>query len=228
MAMQGPIDTYWNRGRSEIPDAKTPDLAATGIRGRFRLFLDGLGEARIRRTNPKPESKAQAFHVRREVEKKLRFAYQLDPSHYANYNSYHFFLTEPELGTHPELTPGAAQLAQQTIAYCLSRTDDPRPALTAAAATENVLELMFNDQRNPAPKFTLAAMKQNLALLDQCIARYHEISRQWEAMGNWSLLSEQRRLECEDRLTFVTNIRRAAESTIQRLEKERSHSSAPN
>jgi len=242
MAMQGPIDVFWHsterpshahenhdhgvsHTEADEPTNHSP-APAGGLRDRTRLFLDELTAASTARTNPKPASAAHSRYIRRQIENKLRFAYQLDPAHYANYNSYHFFLTEPALGTRPELTPGAAKLAERTIRYCLEKTDDPRPALTAAAATENLLELMFNDRLNEKPHFTTAQMRQYLGLLDKCIAHYDALSKQWTRTGNWSLLSDQRRLECYERYHFILKVRESSEATIRRLEQK--ESGAPN
>lgn len=228
MAMQGSIDTYWHSGIEEATshshgEHQTDDHShpneASGIRGQLLTFLDGLAEASTKRTNPKPASRAQTFNTRRKIEDKLRFAYQLDPAHYANYNSYHFFLTQPELGTRPQLTPQAAGLADKTIRYCLEKNDDPRPALTAAAAAGNLLELMFNDRAVGNAHFSTSVMRDYLGLMDQCIGRHRQISGQWKATGQWDLISPQRKQEAEDRLTFTLKIRDAAESTILRLEQ---------
>jgi hypothetical protein len=172
------------------------------------------------RTNPKAASESLKRHLRREAEDKLRFAYQLDPSHYANYNSLHFFLTEPSIGTRPELTPSAAKLAEETIQYCLKQDNDPRPALTAAAACTNILHLMFADLQSDSPKYSPGQMRQCLNLLDHCIARYVMIARQWDETKNWELLSPERISECDERFNFITKIRDAAEKTILRLENE--------
>lgn len=157
-------------------------------------------------------------YLRRQAEDKLRFAYQLDPSHYANYNALHFFLTEPSVGTRPELTPSAAKLAEETIQYCLKQDNDPRPALTAASACTNILHLMFSDQREAHPKYNTAQMRQCLSLLDHCIARYQMIARQWDESKGWERLSTQRITECSDRISFISKIRDAAEKTILRFE----------
>lgn len=235
MAMQGPIDTYFhgamNSGGThhheagdECPackKAETENKAAgsdLSLGGRFQNLLTSLDKVSEIRTNPKSASDAHKRYLRRQVEDKLRFAYQLDPSHYANYNSLHFFLTEPELGTRPELTPSAAKLAEDTIKYCLKQDTDPRPALTAAAAATNILELMFNDQQNPAPKFNTVQMRQYLVLLDHCIGRYVAISQEWEKSKNWELLSPQRIAECEERFNFICRIRDTDEATILRFE----------
>lgn len=233
MAMQGPIDKNFHVGvlgqhihqngetcdackkSAEANAAASPGRkAAPTLLARFQNTLTSLGKLSEVRTNPKPAGPALRFHLRREAENKLRFAYQLDPSNYANYNSLHFFLTEPAVGTRPELTPTAAKLAEETIQYCLKQQDDPRPALTAAAACTNVLHLMFNDRRNPEPKYSTAQMRQCLDLLDHCVSRYDHLAAEWDASGQWNQLSKQRFDECEERIRFIRKVRDAAEETI--------------
>ena len=227
MAMQGPIDTdfhgvlHGGAGQAQSdessgsPHAESPDH---GHSSRMKNLLTALEQAKQARTNPKGASEAHRLYLRRQVEDKLRFAYKLDPSHYANYNSLHFFLTEPQLGTRPELTPSAAKLAEETIQYCLKQEDDPRPALTAAAATSNILELMLNDQHNPEPKFSTAQIRQYLQLLDHCIQRYITLATAWDDSKSWERLSPQRIAECDERFQFITNFRVAAAAAIDRLE----------
>jgi hypothetical protein len=232
MAMQGPIDTHFHgvlgggSGHQHAPgdtcdscgDASSKDKSSSTTHGGLNGVLASLEKAVETRTNPKAASEAHKKFLRRQVEDKLRFAYQLDPAHYANYNSLHFFLTEPQLGTRPELTPSAAKLAEDTIQYCLKKDDDPRPALTAAAAASNILELMFNDQQKPSPKFKTTQMRQHLNLLDHCIGRYMTIARKWDETRNWELLSPQRIQECDDRIQYILKFREAAEGAIARFE----------
>src|SRR5690606_17683584 len=115
------------------------------------------------------------FYLRRQAEDKLRLAYELDPSNYANYNSYHLFLTEPSVGTRKVLTNQIIDLAAKTYRNGMSEELDPRPALTAAAAAGNILELMFIHRGN----FTVDQMKSQLACLDQAIARHQALAVKW-------------------------------------------------
>lgn len=226
MAMQGQIDNHFKGamggGARPHQAGKVPAASQSGaggsLGGRFENLLASLDRVAEIRTNPKSISETHKRYLRRQVEDKLRFAYQLDPAHYANYNSLHFFLTEPELGTHPELTPSAAKLAEDTIQYCLKQDNDPRLALTAAAAASNILELIFNDQLDSKPKFSTIQMHQYLNLLDHCIARYIDISRAWDQTKNWGLLSPQRIAECDERFNFILHFRDSAEGTIRRIE----------
>jgi hypothetical protein len=241
MAMQGPIDTHFHEGfigrashrlqdgmesdagtmEEAAPEADQPlAKSKASLQSRWKGMVTSLSKVSEVRTNPKAASEALKRHLRREAEDKLRFAYQLDPAHYANYNSLHFFLTEPSIGTRPELTPSATKLAEETIQYCLKQDNDPRPALTAAAACTNILHLMFADLQSDSPKYRPGQMRQCLNLLDHCIARYAMIARQWDESKNWELLSPQRVTECEEHFKLISKIRDDADKTILRLENE--------
>jgi hypothetical protein len=234
MAMQGPIDTYFHGGMGlaghrhengkSCDSCKTPSetnavaKSTAALDGSFEKFLASLSQLSEVSTNPKAASEAHKRYLRRQTEDKLRFAYQLDPAHYGNYNALNFFLTEPSVGTRPELTPSAAKLAQDTIQYCLKQEQDPRPALTAAAAASNMIHLMFADLQSEKPRFTTSQMHQCLDVLDHCIARYETLAQEWDQTKNWELLSPQRISECEERFSFICKIRDAAEKTVLRLE----------
>lgn len=245
MAMQTPIDSLWHQGEiakhapsvvdqsrstpcpadttcshpeCQTPQSDTPTHTAAW-NTRLRRFLEKLDHASTARTNRVPASPAHDFHIRRQVENKLRFAYQLDPAHYGNYNSYHFFLTEPAVGTRPTLTPAAARLANETIQYGLAEPTDPRPSLTAAAAATNVLHLMFADQKSESPAYTPAQMRECLELLNFAIAKHLQLRESWTESGHANLVSTMRILEMDDRLSFILRIRDAAEATVARFEK---------
>ena len=237
MAMQGPIDTYFDAGMSSDthptgdvddcedhaaanPEANKIEPGKTTLNNRLGALLRSLDKVSRDRTNPKAASEALRRHVRRQAEDRLRFAYQLDPAHYGNYNALHFFLTEPAVGTRPELTPSAAKLADDTIHYCLKQDQDPRPALTAAAAATNILHLMFSDHREASPKYSTDQMRQYLALLDYCLARFARISEEWTQSKQWDLLSPMRIAECQERYQFICKVRDAAEKTILHIEAE--------
>ena len=236
MAMQGPIDILFDAGMADggltlqeereiAPDVKadvtpktSPKMAALSFNGYMEALLNSLNKASEAGNNPKAASPALKRYLRRQAEDKLRFAYQLDPSHYGNYNALHFFLTEPAVGTRPELTPSVSKLAEGTIKYCLRQDQDPRPALTAAAAATNNLQLMFCGLHNTTPKYTPAQMRQCLLVLDHCLARYTRLSLEWDATKQWERLSTQRIAECQERFKFIGKIREASEKTIIRLE----------
>jgi len=235
MALQGPIDEQWTTGvigrqvhqnKGEEDDRLEPaGLAANaGLAPRMRGFISELEAIAQLRTNPKSASDAHKREIRRNIENRLRFAYEFDPANFGNYNSYHFFITQPQLGTRPMLTKQALILAEETIAYCATREDDPRPALTAAAAAENILQLMF--ERPDRSRRQLVKMRHLLEIMDRHLARYRQISARWEAAGTWRELSPMRQAEAEERYQLTERLRAAAEATLLRFESETSPDSA--
>ncbi|MEM1085054.1 MAG: hypothetical protein AAGI48_13160 [Verrucomicrobiota bacterium] len=231
MAIQTPIDADWHGGL-EVHDLPGEDGESEGGHHHGHdhdhghshevaeptSLLGKLHLAATRRTNPNPPTAGHQFYLRREIEKKLRFAYELDPSHYANYNTYHLFLTEPELGTSEEtqrmIRNGAVDLAEKTIQYCLRETTDPRPALTASSAAYNVLETKFIE----TGKHSTEDMRKQLAVIDFCLKRHFELLEQFIADGHWEQLSGMRQSEIAERSNFALKLREAAEKTILRLE----------
>lgn len=184
--------------------------------GTGESLITKLEEAVTERTNARPATEAHKKYLRRQIEDRLRTAYELDPSNYANYNSYHLFLTEPQVGTRPILTDKVLALAKKTIGYCLQEEHDPRPALTAASASASILELMFLHKQD----YSLDQMREELKRLDYSLARHHELTDRWIVSGEYGRLSPARQYEIEERLAFITKIRNASVATIERLSKE--------
>lgn len=206
-----------HEGHDHDDTAPAPQPPSTRpLQKRMIAFLDDIGKGVNARTNPLPPTPSHQFYLRRKAEDKLRFAYQLDPANYSNFANYYFFLTVPTLGTRPELTPGAVTLAQKTVDYCMTRTDDPRSALTAAAAVENILEQMLTSAEAGVAKPDPTALRGNLHLLDQCLERYRELAGQWDTSGNWKRLSPDRLEEARQAAQFVSKVREAQAVAVER------------
>jgi len=226
LAVQGGIDSDWHGVEDvahvcdacghEHGDAPQGACAAEKKeRAADKTVIGRLEEAVTERTNSRPATPGHKFYLRRQVEDRLRLAYELDPSNYSNYNSYHLFLTEPAVGTRPVLTDKVIQLARTTIDYSLREESDPRPALTAASASANILQLMFLHQEN----FSIDQMREQLRMLDYTLSKHQVLSSRWTESGDLERLSEMRRLEIQDRLSFTVKVRDAAEKTIERLSR---------
>lgn len=225
IAAQGAISSDWHgvetagmgatkRCDHDHSDGSTCSSNGTGPKAAKKVsFIERVELAATEKTNPRPRTSAHTFYLRRQAEDKLRVAYELDPSNYANYNSYHLFLTEPQVGTRPVVNEAVLSLAKATVAYCLREESDPRPALTAAAACCNILQLMFINKAD----HTLVEMRGHLAVLDLCLARHHQLSAAWMASGTYDNLSVARQQEILDRLSFCSKIRDTSEATIVRL-----------
>jgi hypothetical protein len=183
-----------------------------------RSLISRLSKAVTQRTNHHPPSPAHKFYLRQEIEKKLRFAYNLDPSHYANYNAYNLFITESTLGTSKAtqgvLNAHAIRLAEGTMRYCLSETTDPRPALTAASAAYNIFERRMLSEDKPSTN----ELREQLAMIDFCLNRHFQLLQESFGNGLWASLSPLRQKEVTDRSAFTLKLRDSAEKTIMRLE----------
>ena len=242
MAIQAPIDADWhsaNRGRMTADGdvAKNAPVAephhdhsncthedcgslahSSAPQSSSLSLVKKLEKIASERTNPHPPTPAHNLYLRREIEKRLRFAYNLDPSHYGNYNTLYLFLTEPQVGTQESYTQGrktADELALHTLRYCLQEKNDPRPALTAVTAAYNILEGMFLD---PEERYTVAQMRQQLQIVDFCLQQHFKLMENAKNNGTWNLLSDFRKSEILDRSMFALKLRDAAEKGIIRRE----------
>lgn len=225
LAVQGGIDSDWHGTEARTGDHacsacghdhgtdESSCASAKESPAEDKSFIGKIEEAVTERTNPRPATRGHKFYLRRQVEDRLRFAYELDPSNYANYNSYNLFLTEPAVGTRRVLTDRVMSLARLTIDYSLREDSDPRPALTAASAAGNILELMFLHQQN----YAVADMHEQLRILDYSLSRHRTLATRWIESGDFQHLSPARQSEMLDRFAFVTKVRDAAAATILRL-----------
>jgi len=229
LAVQGEIDSDWHGvgigGADHVCTTCGHDHGASGSdqcpvsAGESKTvaepdtFIAKLEKAASERTNGRPATPGHKFYLRRQVEDRLRMAWELDPSNYANYNSYHLFLTEPAVGTRPVITEKVIELAKLTISYCFREESDPRPALTAASAAGNILELMFLHQHD----YSIDQMRDQLKVVDYAIARHNELKERWVASGDLERLSAARIEEIETRLKFLLLVRETSEKTIRRL-----------
>lgn len=222
MASQGGIESDWHG--VESPGAEPcSSCGHTHYLGsvcsntaKDETWIERLETAATEKTNPRQANAAHRFYLRRQIENKLQIAYELDPSNYTNYNAFHFFLTEPAIGTRPVMTDKVVQLAKATIDYCHRERNDPRPALTAAAASCNILQLLFLHQES----HSVEEMREQLATLDASLSIHHELSAAWLDSGGYANLSVARQNEMLDRLSFCTKIRDAAEKTIARIARQ--------
>lgn len=219
----GPQDLHGlvhaDHGEEEHPADDHGNDAPAPVQKDDLPFLSRLEYAVSKRNNPNPPTPGHQWYLRREIEKKLRFAYELDPSHYANYNSYNLFLTQDALGTEALSRDGVRKrvfaLADHTVRYCLRETSDSRPALTAASAAYNSLEQMLLAEPGTYP---ISRMHEQLKLIELCIQRHVELLNLSLENRQFELLSPQRQAEVLDRSRFAMKLHESAAKAIERRE----------
>lgn len=187
-------------------------------------FITNLNRVSEERTNPHITSKAHQFYLRRQIENKLRFAYDLDPTNYGNYAAYLFFLMEPEMGTRPILTSEASKLCDRTIHLCLGEQNDPRPALTAAAAADNLLKLIIQEPEKYPETYAQTAQ----GALNASLARFDQLFTTMKRNGTWDAIPPQRQEEIHERRQFLEFAGKSNQISIHRLATEKKFRQPPN
>ncbi len=218
MGLQGGIDRDFQGSLGASPVSVKNDHPNSWM-SPFVSWIKKIDRLVEERTNHKSMTNAHRQYLRMKVEDRLRLAYRLDPSNYANYNSLHLFITEPSLGKNMDTVSSAVLLAEETIEYCLAK-EDPMAALTAAAAASNLVEIRVNDLKKRGAKDRMDLLKNAIAELDRCIQKHQDFSRNWDDINQWSHISENRIKECQERLVFVRKFRNDAVDIFRSLNQK--------
>lgn len=225
MGLQGPLDIDWHAMEGghvhdehceECEEHDAAEAAADKHRSSVGRLIAKAQKAVDERTNPNPPNALLKYYLRREMGNKLRFAYELDPAHYANYNIYNLFLTISSLNTRHATEKDALHLADLTINYCLAQPNDPRPALTAASAATNALVITMRQDSQYPPQVG----QHYFEVLNQAINRYENLLMAWQADGTWSNLSEIRRDEANEHYRFNRRVRDDTQMLLNRLNSD--------
>ena len=204
LAIQGPIDVFWHVGQNEDPfdDHHHHDGAAehadlpSGIDA-ARHWLEDLQHASRRRTSDFAPGGLHRIHLRREVERKLRFAYWLDPTNFANYNALFLFLTEQSLTERDSNFGAVLELADQTREIVEREQANPEPWLTAAATHLAHLEIAYRLKDEQAPDYE--TIQHHLEGMESSLNRFAFLRDFLVTYGAWERIPAVRRADMEDR-----------------------------
>lgn len=114
---------------------------------------------------------AHKKYIQRVIEDKLKFAYELDPSNYENYEGYSHYLTTTGLGKSEADFEAAIALARRTLAYCKDEEVDPFVLLTGANAAHDIGYCM---SVNPE-SYSIEDTKQSLEDYEYCLQKYQRL-----------------------------------------------------
>ncbi len=174
-AVQGPIDLFWHQGRPHDHEEEEGHVCHSeecdhdhhghDHHGHdhhvekkkepwtFKGYLKAMGAAKNHRTNPYSNQESHVAYLRAQVETRLKTAWKLDPTNFANYSCYHLFLTELEVAKSKRDYFAAIQMAKETISFCDRYPEDPRAMLTAAAAAQGMIDVLVNFDRTVGKAF---------------------------------------------------------------------------
>lgn len=224
LAIQGPIDVVWHVGQNEDPfdhhhhhdgaaehaeehdccphcDSKaarsdsSPHLP--GPIASAHHWLEDLQHASRRRTSEFAPVGLHRIHLRREVERKLRFAYWLDPTNFSNYNALFLFLTEQSLTERDSDLAAVLELADQTREIVEREQANPEPWLTAAATHLAHLEIAYRLKDQQAPDYE--TIQYHLEGMASSLNRFAFLRDFLQTSGGWELIPAVRRADMEER-----------------------------
>jgi hypothetical protein len=164
-----------------------------------------------RKTNDEPLSIVHRQHLQGEIEDKLRFAYELDPTNYTNYGNYHLFLYTSSFGRATADEEAALSLARHTYSLCMLDTMDPASSVTAASAAYNIISHIGRHHSN----YSISEAKQSLENFDHCIDQYFNILS--AALLEGRVIPQSRLAEMKERVSYLSKLRKAQGVYMKRI-----------
>jgi len=234
LAMQGPIDFYWHKGKTHedaviLKDSSNKhqhgedcgcdahannqpvDKKSDPICTRAKQQIKRMVANTHRQTNGQPLSPQHEKYLQGVTEDKLKLAYELDPSNYTNYGNYHLFIATTTFGKDDFDDHKAVELAKKTLEFCKRDSVDPASWITAASAAYNIV---FHIGRYHN-QFTIAEAKTSLVDFDFCISEYQRL--RGEAFEEGHIISEDRLAEMNERARFLSKLRAAQGVYMKRM-----------
>ena len=202
MAIQGPVDAYWHKGREPHHDHGPEHGHAEGEDGapedggaglvKAKEFLEGMEAAVVNPNTPYGQSAAHEKYLHRQIERKLEVAYWLDPGNYANFNALALFLSETALASREVNPDRVFYFADRTTDYVEAREKvNPEPWLTAASAV--LAKMQWYEQLKDRIPDARARFAADLSRFEGYLNRYVFLRDLQMAGGHWEAIPVARR-----------------------------------
>ena len=173
---------------------------------RLKGYLQGMKLAKYARTNPYSLSTAHRAQVAQDIQQMLLRSYNMDPTHYGAYSSYHLFLTTHEFGGTKATRAHAKQIAQITMEAVRTESENPEPWITAAAAAMNLYQLDTEKYVVAGKPIPIEILREYRDKVGYCIYQFDTLFLNATENGNWDNLSTERQYEIATRARFMNNI----------------------
>jgi hypothetical protein len=213
MAIQGPVDNYWHKGREPHHDheehvhGEDCDHAEeeAGLFAGAKTFVEEMEAAVVNPNTPYGQSPAHEKYLHRQIEKKLEVAYWLDPGNYANFNALALFLTESALASREVNPERIYYFAEQSIAFVEAREKvNPEPWLTAASAA--LAKLEWYEQLKDSMPDARARYSAELVRFERLLGQYLFLRDMQMARGTWEGIPAARRAAMESRHAMLSKL----------------------
>jgi hypothetical protein len=223
MAVQGPVDVYWHKGREAHHDHDEHGLAGgepceesgcseaddergtSGLFAAAKSFVEQMEAAVVNPNTPYGHSRAHEKYLHRQIEKKLEVAYWLDPGNYANFNALVLFLSESALASR-ELDPEKVYyFAERTISFVESgERVNPEPWLTAASAV--LAKMQWYEQLKGAMPDARERFAAEIPRIERHLSQYLFLRDLQMARGSWEGIPVARRVAMEARYGMLCKL----------------------
>lgn len=164
-----------------------------------------------RRTNEVPISPKHDKYLQSEIEDKLKFAYQLDPTNTTNYSNYYYFLSVSNLGRSEADLEKCIALAQETLSICKQDQFDPSSWVTAVVASHDIAEYSIANSDQYSQKEIDAYLEE----FDFCLSEYRKVLL--SSLDSKRFISNIRINEMEEHIRFTLKLKESLDVTYKRL-----------
>jgi hypothetical protein len=197
-------------GRDEVAPSNVAEINIPVVE-KAQLTIKQMEANTHRKTNDEPLSLAHRQHLQGEIEDKLRFAYELDPTNYTNYGNYHLFLYTSSFGRATADEEAALSLAHHTYSVCMLDAVDPASSVTAASAAYNIISHIGRHHSN----YSISEAKESLENFDHCIDQYFNILS--AALSEGLVIPQSRLAEMKERVSYLSKLRKAQGVYMKRI-----------
>lgn len=221
MAIQGPVDAYWHKGREAQHNHEAEreshgescehchhhelEQASGSFIAEAKSFVEKMEEAIDNPNTPYGQSVAHERYLHRQIEKKLEVAYWLDPGNYANFNALMLFLSESALASREVNPEKVYYFAEQTIAHVESREQvNPEPWLTSASAV--LAKMQWLEQMKDTLPDARKQFAAELLRFEQHLSRYLVLRDRQMFSGKWEGIPVARRIAMESRHDMLSKL----------------------
>lgn len=215
MALQGPVNRFWDRGIGsmeaslKLEEASRPDQK---LFNHIAVMQQGKADTK----GLYSRSKKYQQHMMGKIEEKLSLAWRFDPRNFGNYAIYQTFLWEDFSGDAFVAEMTARELSLKTLDFSLQDKRSPTSLLTAGQASYDIVFDSRLDQSLPAEK-RAADIKKYGQFLKEVIDRYEALVAEMKSDGSWDAFSPAKMEEFHQRKVYLDHLSRETKRVSQEL-----------
>ena len=216
MALQGPINRFWDRGIGEVEQQEEELADATRADEKLFNWVTELREAKTQGETPKELKDDYQHYAMARIEKKLELAWKMDPRNFANYAIYQMFLFEGFNDKVLESEMGVRELSLATLKESLADKESPVSLLTAGQAAYDLVFEARTAKSQPTEE-TFQDIETYSETLEKIISDYNSLVAAMQEDGRWELYSEAKKEEFTTRKAYLDHLNAETRQVVAQL-----------